>query len=122
MINPFDFFGEVIAQAAWVVIWVNWLVAINMSSVFFWNKKISKIIFVTFMLSAVSMMGLYSIFGYEKILGAGHILWIPLLIFILSKLGGTDGRFKKYVVILSISIMISLVLDVADVYKYFTTI
>ncbi len=43
-----------------------------MGSLVFWQESIAKLIFFTFMASAILMMALYSKFGFEKILGLGH--------------------------------------------------
>jgi len=72
------------------------------------------------MISAMLMMALYSRFGFEKILGLGHLPWIPLLIYMLSQLPTADGVFRSYLIILSLCIAISLIFDVIDVWKYFT--
>ena len=93
---------------------------VNVASVAFWEESLAKIIFVTFMLSAMLMMGLYSIFGFEKILGIGHVLWIPLLVYILMEIPTPKNIFKTYLFVLLISISISLVFDIIDVRKYFT--
>lgn len=121
MRNPFRFFIELMQQPAWVSIWVLFLMMINVASIGFWNEPLAKVIFVTFMFSAMLMMGLYARFGYEKILGMGHILWIPLLVYVLMEIPTAQDTFKSYLVILSISIAISLVIDIVDVWKYFTS-
>lgn len=107
MRNPFRFFIELMQQPVWIPVWVLILMIVNVASVGFWNEPLAKIIFVTFMLSAMLMMGLYSRFGFEKILGMGHILWIPLLVYVLMEIPTARGAFKGYLIILSISIVIS---------------
>lgn len=120
MRNPFVFFIELMQQPALIPIWVFFLMVVNIASVGFWDEPLARVIFVTFMLSAMLMMGLYSKFGFEKILGMGHILWIPLLVYMLMEISTTKGYFKSYLVILSISLIISLIFDIIDVWKYFT--
>lgn len=120
MRNPFRFFIELMQQPVWIPVWVLILMSINVVSVAFWNEPLAKVIFVTFMLSVMLMMGLYSRFGFEKILGMGHILWIPLLVYVLMEIPTARDTFKSYLIILSISIAISLVFDIVDVWKYFT--
>jgi len=71
------------------------------------------------MISAMLMMGLYSRFGFEKILGIGHILWIPLLVYVLSEIPTARTAFKGYLIIWSIASVISMVFDSVDVWKYF---
>ena len=119
MRNPFRFFIELMQQSVWIPAWVIFLMIVNIASVGFWYEPLAKAIFVVFMLSAMLMMGLYSRFGFEKLLGMGHILWIPLLAYVLMEIPTTRGAFKSYLIILSISIVISLVFDIIDVWKYF---
>jgi hypothetical protein len=92
---------------------------INVASVSFWQEPLAKLIFITFMISAMLIMGLYSRFGFEKIIGLGHILWIPLLAYVLMRIPTIEASFKIYLVVLAISIAISLVFDIVDVWKYF---
>ena len=121
MRNPFRFFVELIQQPIWVSIWLLFLMIVNFASVAFWNELLAKVILITFILSAIFMMGLYSRFGFEKILGLGHILWIPLLVYVLIEIPAVEVAFKSYLIILLISITISLVFDIIDVWRYFTS-
>jgi len=121
MRNPFRFFIELVQQPVWVPAWVFILAMVNVASVGFWNEPLARVIFVTFMLSAMLIMGLYARFGFEKILGMGHILWIPLLVYVLIEIPTARGIFKGYLIILSIFIVLSLVFDIVDVWKYFTS-
>ncbi len=120
MRNPFRFFVELMQQPGWIPIWLFFLMIINVASLGFWHEPLAKLIFITFMTSAMLMMGLYSRFGFEKILGLGHILWVPLLVYVLTQLPIVEASFKSYLVVLSISIAISLAFDITDVWKYFT--
>lgn len=122
MRNPLNFFTELLAQPKIVVVWVGYLMMINIASLLFWDIELSRIIFFTFLASSMLMMTLYSFFGFKKILGLGHILWIPLLFYIFSNLLIATGIFYSYLLVLSISILISLFFDVIDVYKFFESI
>lgn len=112
MRNPFRFFIELIQQPIWISLWVVFLMIVNVASISFWNEPLAKVIFVIFMLSAILMMGLYSRFGFEKILGMGHILWIPLLVYVLMEVQAANDAFKSYLIILSVTIVVSLVFDI----------
>ena len=119
MRNPFRFFVELLQQPVWVPIWVFFLMVINVASLGFWHEPLARLIFITFMISAMLMMGLYSRFGFEKILGLGHILWIPLLVYVLMQISAAEALFRNYLLALSVSISISLVFDIIDVWQYF---
>lgn len=120
MRNPFRFFSELFQQPLWVTVWVFWLMLVNVASLLYWSEPLAKIIFVTFMLSAMLMMGLYSKFGFEKILGLGHVLWIPLLAYLLIEFPTASHDFINYLIVLLLSITVSLAFDIVDVWLYFS--
>ena len=119
MRNPLGFLTELMQQPIWIPIWVLFLVTVNAASIVFWNKTLAKVIFATFILSVMLMLGLYSWFGFEKILGMGHILMIPLLVYVLREIPSERSPFKSYLIVLSISLIISLLFDIVDVWTYF---
>ncbi len=119
MRNPLGFLTELMQQPIWIPIWVLFLVTVNAASIVFWNKTLAKVIFATFILSVMLMLGLYSWFGFEKILGMGHILMIPLLVYVLREIPSERSPFKIYLIVLSISLIISLLFDIVDVWTYF---
>jgi hypothetical protein len=99
---------------------VSLLMLVNFASTAFWSEPMAKGILVTFMVSSLLMMGLYSRSGFAKILGLGHVLWIPLLLHVLTRLPHASGTFKIYLIVWSIATAVSLAFDVVDVWKYFT--
>ena len=119
MRNPFLFFSDLARQPVWVSAWVAILALANIASLLFWPELLAKVIFTIFMVSALTMMALYSYFGFEKILGIGHVFWIFLLPYIFLQLAHTGGMFFLYRVTLSVLLIISLVLDAIDVWTYF---
>jgi hypothetical protein len=67
------------------------------------------------------MMTLYAQFGFTKILGLGHGLWVPLLIVVLLAIPSASGLFQSYLILWSGLIAVSLVFDGIDVWTYFTS-
>lgn len=119
--NPLRFFSELLEQPAWVAGWVFALMVINMASLAFWSEPLAKLILVVFMLSAMLMMGLYAVFGFERILGVGHVFWIPLLGYLLVQLQQIEGLFAGYLLVLSLAIGVSLLFDIRDVWIYWSS-
>lgn len=119
--NPLRFFTELLEQPAWVAGWVFALMVINMASLAFWSESLAKLILVVFMLSAILMMGLYTVFGFERILGLGHIFWIPLLGYLIVQLQRIEGLFADYLLVLSLAIGVSLLFDTRDVWIYLSS-
>lgn len=79
MRNPLRFFIELMEQPVWVSLWVLFLMLVNMASLAFWKETVAQLIFMNFLASAMLMMGLYARYGFTKILGLGHVPWVPLL-------------------------------------------
>ncbi|MFU8821097.1 MAG: hypothetical protein ACNA8G_06025 [Gammaproteobacteria bacterium] len=119
MNNPLGFFVDLLRQPLWVPAWVTFLVAVNLFSLRYWEEPLARLVLVTFLLSALLMMALYARFGFEKILGLGHVLWIGLLPYLLASIPGAAGEFQAYLAALAASIAVSLAFDIVDVWKYF---
>lgn len=120
MRNPFKFFVELARQPLWIPLWVSLLMLVNFASAAFWSEPTAKLILIAFIISSMLMMGLYSRFGFAKVLGLGHVLWIPLLLHVLTRLSHESGTFKIYLVVWSVATAVSLTFDVVDVWKYFS--
>ena len=60
MRNPFRFVIELLQRPVWIPVWMLFLMIVNVASVGFFNELLAKVIFVTFILSVMLMMGLYS--------------------------------------------------------------
>jgi len=119
--SPLNFFQDLFRQQLWVLLWVNWLMLLGLGSLFFISRVEAQVILGTTLGSAVLLLLLYARFGYEKILGLGHILWVPALIYLVMNLGETEaGLFRYYLLAVIISYGISLILDAYDVWIYFS--
>jgi hypothetical protein len=56
---------------------------------------------------------------FAGITGLGHVLWIPLLVYVLIQIPQADGGFRNYLVVFSLSVAASLAFDAYDVWHYF---
>ncbi|HQR13100.1 MAG: hypothetical protein H8K09_19650 [Nitrospira sp.] len=119
MRNPLRFFIELMQQPLGVSLWVLFLMLVNMASLAFWQEAVAQLVLTNFLASAMLMMGLYSRYGFTKILGLGHFPWIPLLVYVVTQISAAEASFKRYLLVLSVSMAISLVLDTIDVWNYF---
>ena len=104
-------------------LWMMLLVTANLIvPLFYLGSLEAQVVLSTMALS----MGLFTIltarFGFTRILGLGHILWIPLLVFLWSRLGEnpTDQFYGLWIRGLMILNSLSLMLDGADVFRYIT--
>lgn len=119
MRNPLGFFAELLQQPRWVVLWVLFLMLLNGGAAAFRTAPVARLIFLTFMLSAMLMMALYARFGFSKLLGLGHVLWIPLAPWVGWQAQTATGALRIYLMVWCMATAVSLVFDVNDVRKHF---
>ncbi|MGR6873130.1 hypothetical protein ACU6U9_12655 [Pseudomonas sp. HK3] len=119
MKNPTGFITELFKQPFWVMVWVTGLMTVNLLSLAYWEHSLSQVIMAIFALQTVLMITLYMFYGFEKILGVAHFLWLPLLAYILYTINIYENDYFYYLIVLSFFIGISLVFDVYDVMTYF---
>ena len=113
---------EMLKEPLWLQGWLGWLVLVNAGALAFWKVREARIIFWVFAANAVFMSALCELNGYNKLLGVSHIIfWTPMLIWLARKFAGFDrgSGFGKWVVVLMATDAISLVIDYADVARYF---
>ena len=113
------FVGLLTLRKPWRV-WIALLGAVNMSAIFFLDTVEGKLVLAALFAGAVFQMSIFAAKGYVRLLGIGHILWLPLVLWLGSRLGdiGTDTTFGKWVVAVIVVDGISLIIDAADVGRY----
>ena len=105
---------------AWQL-WLMLLVAANVvAPLFFLRHLEAQVVLGTFLVSAMLMTWLTGRFGFTRILGLGHILWIPLLALLLARVGHISGNDVYGIWIWSLIVLnsVSLVIDAVDVFRY----
>lgn len=102
-------------------LWLVLLVTVNLVvPLFFLDRVEAKIIVGALLASALFMTILTGVSGFSRLLGLGHIFWIPLLYFLWLRLGQipADDFFGIWVRALITLNAASLVLDFVDVARY----
>jgi len=64
------------------VAWMAGLPLINLSSIFFLPRTEAWVVLGTGLLAATIMTALHAKLGYIRLLGIGHFVWIPMLIWL----------------------------------------
>ena len=101
--------------------WLMLLVAVNfLIPLFFINRLEAQIVLLTFVAGTMLMTFLTSISGFTRLLGLGHILWIPLLYFLWSRLNENPANefFGIWIRVLMTLNALSLIIDAVDVVRY----
>ena len=80
----------------------------------------ARLVLVTFVLSFRLLVALTGRFGFTRILGLGHVLWFPLVAYLMTRtnsypLADPFGLWMRCVIVLN---SISLAIDTVDVNRY----
>lgn len=103
-----------------MVFWIIWIVIINLLSLVFLPRPEAIAVLVGFILSSATMFWMAEVKGFTRLLGAAQFWWIPVVIYLATRLGNIDASvFGIWFVIAFITNLVALVFDVVDVIKFF---
>ncbi|MBI2479533.1 MAG: hypothetical protein HYV60_13135 [Planctomycetia bacterium] len=122
MLTGFIKFNKGILRSSMPIkVWLMILAGANLlGPLFFLSRLEAQVVIGTFVLSACLMTVLTARFGFTRLLGLGHVLWIPMLGWLWLRLehipaGDPYGNWLRALMILN---GLSLMMDVADVIRY----
>lgn len=101
--------------------WMLLLVTANFfAPLFFLNHTEAWLVLLAFMASVTLMMLLTSRFGFSRIVGLGHIVWVPMLAFLFTRIGDVpaENGFEIWLQSLFMLNAISVIIDAVDVTRY----
>jgi hypothetical protein len=110
-------------QALPVRLWVGLMVIFNMIIPLFYLERLeAQVVLACLMASMALMTYITATTGFSRLMGLGHIFWIPLLYFLWMSLDQipAEGLFGLWVRTLMVINAASLILDGADVLRYLT--
>ena len=102
-------------------LWLLALIALNLVvPLFFVGRLEARVVVITLLASVTLTTALTARFGFTRILGAGHVLWIPMLYFLWTRLGAIPAGdvFGVWIRALIALNVISLAFDGIDVIRY----
>jgi len=117
----FDFMKHIWQMAWYWRIWIALLMLLNAAApIFFIHTLEAKVILAIFMLSAGIQMYIFQQKGFVRLLGLGHMFWLPMVIWLILN-HSTEMLIDFASLWLSMLIIvnsISLCIDVMDVWRY----
>lgn len=101
--------------------WVLWLMTINTACIFFLQHRPARIVGLVWLGNIASMMTLYWVLGYVRLLGLSHVIWWTPLFAWLAPLvwrARLTGSYGVWLRLLIVSDLASLAIDYVDVVRY----
>jgi hypothetical protein len=104
--------------------WVAWLallMTVNMVvPIFFIETLEAQVVLATMMVSAALMMFLFAQKGFVRLLGLGHVLWIPLIFWLSARVDFASASTELEQWLLAVIVLngLSLIIDAVDVIRY----
>ncbi len=101
--------------------WLAMLIGANLvAPLFFLEHVEAQVTIAALFISMTLMTALTGRFGFSRILGVGHVAWLPLLAFLVARVTEVPattafGLWLRTVIVLD---AISLVLDAVDVVRF----
>ena len=101
-------------------IWAILLVAVNAVALLFLHTIYGKVALVAICAALGVMVVIHAKLGFVRLLGIGHIFWVPMLIWFAMNLPDktSDSALYYWVIVLMVMNTISLVIDTIDVVRY----
>ena len=104
--------------------WKPWLISlliVNMVVPFLWmNRLEAQVVFGVALLNYLTFVILTGISGFSRLLGLGHVYWIPLICFLWTRLDifPPDTIYGLWIRIVIVLDMGSVILDASNVIRY----
>ena len=104
----------------WVA-WVMLLVAVNIViSLFYLTTIEAQVVLGAALIGFIIQVAIFSTQGFVRLLGIGHILWLPMVFWLWSRLGlaAPGSFFQLWLIAVIVLDTISLIIDATDVIRY----
>ncbi len=101
--------------------WMGLLVAVNMViPLYYIHTREAKVVLIAAMFGLMIMMAIFGAKGFVRLLGIGHITWVPMLPWLWTRLDDTSfGSFFGYwLIAVFVLDSLSLIVDVVDIQRY----
>ena len=101
-------------------IWAVLLIVVNAFSIFFLDTRYGQVVLAAVMIGALAMIAIHMRLGFVRLLGVGHVLWIPMLMWIVMDFPKLElgSLLRHWLLLLIVVNTISLVIDCIDVARY----
>ncbi|WP_439619533.1 hypothetical protein [Hyphomonas sp.] len=115
--------ADIAAQPQWIQVWLNILIGVLGLSIPFSLVRVeARWILLGLVLGVAGVVFLYSLFGYSRLLGLGHVVaWTPLVIYLLARRSQwrvAETWSGKWILAALTVLIVSLAFDYLDVIRW----
>ncbi len=121
MSTMIEFMRTMFVNGKGLAAWISLLLAANMvGSLLFINTLEGQVVLAALVAGAFTQTMLFAAKGFVRLLGVGHVFWVPLIPWLWSRLDELppSGPFGYWVAAVMILNSMSLLVDVTDVVRY----
>ena len=116
-----DFFRTMLTMPKPGVGWVMLLMTVNMIvPLFYLGTSEGKIVLGAAVFGAVLQTAIFSAKGFVRLLGIGHIAWVPMVAWLWTRLdlAPAGNLFRYWLLVTFVMVSVSLLVDATDVIRY----
>ncbi len=102
-------------------VWLGFLVAVNVAGpIYFFEALEAKVVLGAFLAGAALMTAIFASKGFVRLLGIGHIAWVPMVPWLWARLDQVGpGDLLGYWMIAVMALnSLALIIDAIDVLRY----
>jgi hypothetical protein len=101
-------------------IWCMWLVGVNLGCLFFLTHVEGQVVLGVTLAAVVAQSLIYGRLGFTRVLGATHVLWVPMFTWMAWRLDAIAAypALSNWLVVLLATNAVSLMIDVADAFRF----
>ena len=104
--------------------WVAWVILLMMTnmilSLFYLGTSEGKVVLGAAVFGAILQTAIFSAKGFVRLLGIGHIAWVPMVYWLWTRLdlAPAGSLFRYWLLTTIVLVILSLLIDTTDVIRY----
>jgi len=117
----FDFLRTMMTFPKPWVVWIMLLMLVNMViPLFYLGTPEGKVVLGAFVLGALLQTAIFAAKGFVRLLGIGHIVWVPMVAWLWTRLEVVPASsvFRYWLLATIVLVSLSLLIDAVDVIRY----
>ena len=101
-------------------VWNVWLVGVNLGCLYFIQHVEAQVVLATTLIAVLGQGAIYSRTGFTRVLGATHILWVPMFAWMATRLDTIQAQpeLATWLAVLLVTNVGSMVIDTLDVRRF----